>query len=274
MKSMSKKIGLKNGIIYFILIFFSLGMIFPLIYMLVLSLSESNFELISIFKNLSFGNYYKILVADRFDIYFLNSIIVALVVSLGNVLFCLMVAYAIVRKKNIYTNLVFYTILGVLIIPPHVIMIPLYRLMVNFGWINSYYALVVPWLVTPFGVFLAKQYLEKLPIEIENAAKIDGASDLYVLFKIVYPLSKPILVVLFIYTFLHNWNTFLFPFLFTNDEMFRTLPVGLTFYIGKQSISWPNMMAGAGLSSIPILILFIIFQRKIIDSLTVGALKE
>lgn len=249
-------------------------MIFPLIYMLVLSFSESNLELINFFNNFSFGNYYKILVADRFDIYFLNSIIVALLVSLGNVLFCLMVAYALVRKKNIYTNLIFYTVLGVLIIPPHVIMIPLYRLMVNFGWINSYYALIVPWLVTPFGVFLAKQYLEKLPIEIENAAKIDGASDLYVLFKIVYPLSKPILVVLFIYTFLHNWNTFLFPFLFTNDELYRTLPVGLTFYIGKQSISWPDMMAGAGLSSIPILILFLIFQRKIIDSLTVGALKE
>ena len=219
-------------------------------------------------------NYKEILISDKFDIYFLNSLLIASIVSVGNVFFCLFVAYAIVRKKNVYTNILFFTILGVLIIPPHVIMIPLYRLMVNFGWINSYYSLIIPWLITPFGVFLVKQYIEKLPIEIENAARLDGANELYIIFNIVFPLAKPILTVLFIFIFLQNWNSFLFPFLFTNDEMFRTLPVGLTFYIGKQSISWGQMMAGAGLSSIPILIIFIAFQNKIIDSLTIGALKE
>ena len=161
-----------------------------------------------------------------------------------------------------------------MIIPPHVIMIPLYRLMVNFNCINSYYALIFPWLVTPFGIYLIRQYLLSLPPDIEDAARIDGASNWYILFRIVMPLCKPILTVLAIYTFLGNWNSFLFPFLFSNTEAMRTLPVGLTFYLGKQSIDWGHLMAGAGISALPIIAVFLLFQKQIIKGLTAGALKE
>jgi multiple sugar transport system permease protein len=146
--------------------------------------------------------------------------------------------------------------------------------MVEIGWINTYYALIIPWLVTPFGVFLVIQYIKSLPSEMEDAARIDGAGEWYIIFRIVMPLSKPILTVLAIYVFLTNWNSFLFPFLFTNEEAFRTLPVGLAFYMGKQSIDWGHLMAGAGISAIPILVLFLIFQKQIIKGLTAGALKE
>jgi multiple sugar transport system permease protein len=184
-----------------------------------------------------------------------------------------MVAYAFSRKNFIGKKILFLSILGVLMIPQHVIMIPLYRLMVNLSWINTYYALIIPWLVTPFGIFMVKQYIDSLPIEIENAAKIDGAGEWYILFKIIFPLSKPILSVLAVYTFLMNWNSFLFPFLFTNSAEMRTLPVGLAFYMGKQSIDWSHLMAGASISALPILILFLMFQKTIIKSLTAGALK-
>jgi multiple sugar transport system permease protein len=165
-------------------------------------------------------------------------------------------------------------LLGVMIIPPHVIMIPLYRMMVGYGWINSYYSLVLPWLVTPFGIFLMRQYIMTIPREIEDAARIDGAGFWYIIFRIIMPLSKPMLTVLAIYTFLSNWNSFLFPYLFTNTEKFRTLPVGLAFYLGKQSIDWGHLMAGAAISAFPIIVIFIIFQRQIIKGLTSGALKE
>lgn len=230
------------------------------------------YELIS--TAFTLDNYIDTIRSDAFDVYFFNSFLVAFLVTIGNLFFCFFTAYAFSRRKILFKPIAFATVLGVLIIPPHVIMIPLYRLMVEFGWINTYYALIVPWLVTPFGVFLIKQYLDSIPTDMENAARIDGAGVWYILFKIVMPISKPILTVLAIYIFLNNWNSFLFPYLFTNDEAYRTLPVGLAFFLGKQSIDWGHLMAGAGISALPILLLFMVFQKQIIKGLTAGALKE
>ncbi len=260
------------------LIIVSLIMIFPMLWMLLLSLKkypESFKNIIDlVFSEFTVSNFTDAFSSDTFPRYFLNSIFVSASVTLGNVVFCLLAAYVLVRKEFRIKGLIVLSILGVLLIPPHVIMIPLYRLMVNFNWLNKYYALIIPWLVTPFGIFLLRQYLLTLPPDMEDAAKIDGAGSFYILFRIVAPLCKPILIVLAIYTFLSNWNTFLFPFLFTNSEDMRTLPVGLTFYLGKQSIDWGHLMAGAAIAALPILILFIVFQKHIIKGLTAGALKE
>jgi multiple sugar transport system permease protein len=184
------------------------------------------------------------------------------------------VAYALSRRNFKYQNLILISILSILTIPPHVIMIPLYDMMVVFGWINTYYALTIPWLITPFGIFLVYQYLKSIPFEIEEAAKIDGASDFRIIYFLIMPIAKPILSVLFLFTLLSNWNSFLFPFLLTNDEAHRTLPVGLAFYLGKQSIDWGHLMAGASIAALPVLILYLIFQKEIIKSLTAGALKD
>jgi ABC-type glycerol-3-phosphate transport system permease component len=119
-----------------------------------------------------------------------------------------------------------------------------------------------------------RQYIMNIPSDIEDAARIDGAGEWYVIFRIVMPLAQPALTVLAIYAFLSNWNSFLFPFLFVNDEAHRTLPVGLAFYLGKQSIDWGHLMAGASMSALPILVMFVLFQRRIIQGLTAGALKE
>ncbi len=267
-----------NILTHSLLIITAVGMIFPIVWMLLFSFklypeSYSNIiELIS--SKFVLTNYIEALESDAFARYFINSVLVATIVTAGNVLFCLFSGYALARRDIIGKPILFGTILGVLIIPPHVIMIPLYRLMVEFGWINSYLSLIVPWLVTPFGVFLVRQYILTLPEDIENASRIDGAGEWFILFRVVMPLCKPILTVLAIYIFLSNWNSFLFPYLFTNEEAFRTLPVGLTFYLGKQSIDWGHLMAGASISALPILVLFLIFQRQIIKGLTAGALKE
>lgn len=269
---------LKNISLHIFLIIIALGMIFPMVWMLLLSLksypeSFTNFyELIV--SPFTLSNYSEALQSDAFGMYFLNSLFVAICVTAGNLIFCLLSGYAFARRRIWAKPVLFTTILGVLIIPPHVIMIPLYRLMVELGWINTYYALIVPWLVTPFGIFLVIQYIKSLPSEMEDAARIDGAGEWYIIFRVVMPLCKPILTVLAIYIFLTNWNSFLFPFLFTNEEVYRTLPVGLAFYMGKQSIDWGHLMAGAGISAFPILIIFLLFQKQIIKGLTAGALKE
>lgn len=268
----------KSIVINLMLFGVALIMIFPMFWMLLLSLKlypESMPNFISLLSSkYSIKNYFDVFQSDSFGIYFLNSTIVALFVTIGNIIFCLFTGYALARKKFFGKGLLFATVLGVLIIPPHVIMIPLYKLIVSLSWLNTYWALIIPWLVTPFGIFLVRQYIITLPADVEDAARIDGAGEWYILFRIIMPLSKPILTVLAIYVFLTNWNAFLFPFLFTNDQLMRTLPVGLAFYLGKQSIDWGHLMAGASISAIPVLGLFLIFQNQIIKGLTAGALKE
>ena len=267
---------IKQIIIHIILVIVAIIMIFPMVWMLLLSFKqypESLHRIDVVFSNFSFSNYKNVFISDNFILYFANSTIVATFVTLSNVLFCTMSGYILARKTFVAKNIIIASVLGLLIIPSHIVMIPLYRIIVALDWINTYWALIIPWLVTPLGVFMLKQYIESLPIQMEDAARIDGAGDWYIFFKIVLPLCKPILVVLAIYVFINNWNSFLFPFIFTNSADYRTLPVGLTFYLGKQSIDWGHLMAGASISALPILLIFLIFQRRIIQGLTAGALK-
>ncbi len=253
------------------------GMLFPIIWMIVISLRERTPDFSSITALFSgrftLNNYFDVLAAGPFARYFLNSAIVATAVMIGNVVFCTMVGYALARRRVALKGFWLVTVIAVLMIPPQVVMIPLYRMMVTFGWINTYWALIVPTLVTPFGVFLLRQYIQGLPVEIEDAARIDGAGDWRILFSVVMPLARPILVVLGVFQFLTVWNTFLYPFLFTNTDQMRTLTVGLTFYMGNQSVDWGHLMAGATISALPVIALFLVFQRQIIQGMTAGAVK-
>lgn len=273
----SRGTRLSRVLLHIVLLAVLAGMVFPLIYMIVLSLRTQTADFssfLALFDGpFSIANYVDVLDAGPFDVYFWNSLFVGAAVTIGNVLFCTMVGYALARRRIPAKGFWLITVIAVMMIPPQVVMIPLYRMMVAFGWINTYWALVVPTLVTPFGIFLMRQYIMNLPREIEDAARIDGAGDLAILFRMVMPLSKPMLIVLAVYTFLTNWNTFLYPFLFTNKEELRTLTVGLTFYLGNQSIDWGHLMAGASISAIPVIILFVAFQRQIIQGMTAGAVK-
>ncbi len=273
-----KKNGISRYVGLLLLIVAALGMIFPMAWMILTSL-RANPEQYSTLTDLvaapsTTGNYIDAWQSDNFLRYFWNSLLVAGVVTAANVVFCLWTGYALARGTFAGKGIIVATIIGVLVVPQQVIMIPLYRLIAELGWINTYWSLIIPWLVTPFGVFLVKQYVEAMPSEIEDAARIDGAGEWYILFRVVMPLARPVLTVLAIYVFLSQWNSFLFPFLFTNDEAHRTLPVGLAFYLGKQSIDWGHLMAGASIAALPILGLFVLFQRRIIEGLTAGALKE
>ena len=274
----TKNEKLTKIVIHLLLIIIAIVMIFPMFWMFLLSLKnypDSTSGLIeNLFSIYSLKNYFDTFTSDSFLRYFINSVIVAIIVTLCNLLFCSMTGYVLARKNFFGKKIIIASVLGLLIIPAHVVMIPLYRIMTTLGWINTYWALIIPWIVSPFGVFLVKQFIESLPNQMEDAARIDGASEWYIFFRIVMPLCKPILTVLAIYIFINNWNSFLFPFLFTNNENFRTLPVGLTFYLGKQSIDWGHLMAGASISALPILLLFLFFQKRIIQGLTAGALKE
>ncbi|MBX7150266.1 carbohydrate ABC transporter permease [bacterium] len=241
--------------------------LFPLIWMLGQSLKGYT-------QGWSFQSYVDVWNSGLFGRYFFNSVLVALCVTCGNLLFCSLTGYFFARQKFPYKNLIFASVLLTLIIPAQIVMVPMYVMMHAWGWLDSYWALIVPWLVNPFGIFLMKQYFESLPVSIEESAKLDGANDWSILFKIVMPIAKPALAVLGIYIFVNNWNQFLFPFLFVDSDTMRTLPVGLAFYSGYQDIDIRHLMAGASIASIPMILVFLIFQRQIIAGLVAGSIKE
>ena len=219
-------------------------------------------------------NYLDLFQSARMARYLFNSAFVGAVVTAGNVLFCLMVAYTLARYRYIVNKLLFVTVILILMIPAHIIIIPLYVLMVKWGLYDSYWALILPWLVNPIGIFLVKQYIESIPPSMEEAARIDGAGELTIIFRVVMPLCKPALAVLAIQVFFTNWNSFLFPFILTQSEGIRTIPVALALFQGHQAIDWPHLMAGSSIAVVPVLVLFIIMQRQVVSGITAGGIKQ
>lgn len=225
------------------------------------------------FKKVTLINYIDVLISGPFGRYFLNSILISIVVTLGNLLFGSMVAYAFARKEFPGKRWMFLLVVGSIMIPPQVLMVPLFILMKNIQWLNTYWALIVPGLVTPFSIFLLRQYISSLPVDLEDAALVDGASQMQILFKVIVPLAKPALAVVGINTFMGSWNSFLYPFLLTNTTQMRTLPVGLALYKSLYSVDWVHLMAASGITAIPVIIVFLCFQKHIIAGLTSGAVK-
>ena len=238
-------------------------MTYPLAWMIAVSLRTAD--------GVSLRYYGEVWRAGPFDRYFVNSVVVAAVVLVGNIVFCTMAAYAFARYRIRGGKLFFMLVLSTIMLPKQVILVPLYILMQRMGLIDSYAALTLPFLVDPFNIFLIRQYLTSLPTDCEEAARMDGAGEATILFRVVFPMLKPVLAVVAIHTCLTNWNSFLFPFILTNSASMRTLPVGLALLSqGAQSIDWGHLMAGAVISALPVVAAFLVFQRRIIGGLTAG----
>jgi multiple sugar transport system permease protein len=253
------------------------GMLFPLWWLVVSSLSPSGgiADLTRIWPSeATLSTIADVVVSSGFLRASLNSIIVAFVVCGGNVLFGLTVGYALARRRFPGHRLLFLSVVAVLALPVHATMIPLFMEMLSLGIVDTFAALTLPWLVMPLSVFLMKQYLELLPEELEAAARVDGAGEWAVLVRIVAPLAKPALAVVVIQTFLVNWNAFLFPFLLTDSESMRTLPVALALFAGYQGMDWPRLAAASLVASLPVIVVFLAFQRHIVSGLTAGALRQ
>ena len=219
---------------------------------------------------LNFVNVWK---EDMFWRYMLNSAIVALFIVLGNTVFGMMVAYAFARREFFGKDFFFMLIIGTMMIPPQTTIIPIFILMKHIGWIDTYYVLIVPALVTPFTIFLLKQYIEQLPKELEEAAYVDGANTFQILGKIIFPLSKPAIAVMGINTFIGAWNMLFYPLVMTSSKEMRTVQVGLALYQKLNQIDWPRLMAASSIIGIPVIIVFLIFQKQIIAGITKGAVK-
>jgi len=220
--------------------------------------------------------FYRLIIGNAgFPAFLLNSVFVLTVVLVANVVFSLLVGYAFARYRFPCRKALFWLVLATLMIPRQTLMIPLLDLMVRLGLYDSLWALILPFCVDGFNLFLMKQFIENLPSDLEDAARADGAGEFEIVWHVVAPLSRPAIAVLIINTAIINWNSFIFPLIFTDTAAVRTLPVALAYFAqGPHATDWGALMAGASISSLPLMILFWLFQKQIIEGITSGALKD
>ena len=199
--------------------------------------------------------------ADDFARFYLNSAIMAVGITAGQLLFSSLAGYAFARLRFPGRELLFWVVLATMMVPVYVTLIPSYLVVRGLGWLDSYPALIVPRLVSAFGIFLMRQHYLTIPRDLEEAALLDGASRLRIWLGVFVPLSGPALATLGIFSFLFAWNDFLWPLIVTTSPEMRTVQLGLAMFSGKYGTEWTLLMAGAVTATIPALLAFALGQR-------------
>jgi len=211
--------------------------------------------------------------AAPFDIYFKNSFLIAFTVMSIEVIFSSLAAYAFAKLRFFGKNVLFLLFLGTMMIPGEVMLIPNYITMVNFGWVDTYWALIVPWTISVFSIFLLRQFFLSIPHELFEAAILDGCGKLKYLVTVMLPLSKPALVTVMLFKFIGSWNSFLWVLIMTNTPAMRTIPVGLTYFVSDVGSYYNYLMAASTFAMAPILILFLLLQKQFIQGIARTGLK-
>lgn len=265
---------------YLTLILIAISMLYPFFAMVNLSFVNNN-EIFShagklIHTNLTLANYKNVFSEIPLSTYFLNSLIVATAATVGQVILSALAGYAFARMQFKFRDAVFLLILITMLIPPQVNIIPLFFLMRELHLIDTYQALIWPALFGGFGIFLMRQYFLGLPTDLEEAAKIDGCNLFQTFFKIALPLALPTVATLAIFTFVTNWNSFMWPLIVTNSESMRTLPVGLAIYKGsfREITLWGELLACSVICTIPVIGVFLLGKKYFISDILQGGVKE
>jgi multiple sugar transport system permease protein len=250
-------------------------MVTPLLFMLSTSLKDASqvYDLRVIPVAPTLDNYIEILGDGRFTRWFINSMIVAVIVTLSNVFFDSLVGYTLAKFRFRGRYIIFIAILSTLMIPTEMLVLPWYLMASQFGWLDSYWGIMFPGMMTAFGTFLMKQFFEGVPDDFLEAARIDGLNEFTIWWKIAMPLVTPALSALAIFTFLGNWTAFFWPLIVTTSADLYTLPVGLSSFAVEQSIQWEKIMTGASIATLPTLIIFLFIQRYIVRGVMLAGLK-
>lgn len=214
-------------------------------------------------------------VKGRFGDYIINSVIITVPTVIGVVVLSCLAGYGISRFRFPGRNLMFYTMLLGLTVPFQSVMIPLYYQLLSMGLLGTYFAVILPGIAfgLPFGVFLMQSFFEDLPHELSDAGRVDGCSEFRIFKDIMLPLAKPAVSTLIVFQFMTSWNNFLMPLLFLQDEDLRPIPLGLMFFQGAYTRDIGLIAAGVALATIPVILVYLIFQRQFVKGLTAGAVK-
>lgn len=268
---------MKKVLLYSILVITALSMLLPFAAMFLISLS-GNEDIFTGYKNinLSFCAYKNVFASIPVAKYFLNSLLVALLTTIGQVIISALAGYGFAKFKFRGNNFLFFIFILTMMVPPQVNIVPLFYLMSKLGWINTYQALIVPGLFGGFGVFLMRQYFLNLSNELADASKLDGCNALQTFIKIDLPCAMPAVATLSVFTFVTTWNSFMWPLIVTNTDSMRTLAVGLTVFKGsfREITMWGELMACACICSIPVIIIFLIGKKYLLNNPQEGGIKE
>ncbi len=266
---------LSSVLIYLMLIAGGLVMIIPFVWMIATSLKPAKEVFLGYFFPMAptLENYALVLNKVPFARWYLNSLVVATCTTLSVAFFDSLTGFVLAKYEFPGKNVIFVFILSTLMVPTEMLVIPWFILSNNLNWVDTYWGIMFPGVITAFGTFLMKQFMEGVPSELLDAARMDGVSEFGLFWRIALPLVKPALAALCIFTFLGNWNAFLWPVIITEKMDMRTVPVGLSFFSGEAGSSWELIMAGASMATIPVLIVFLFFQRQIIKGIALTGLK-
>ena len=265
---------------YAVLILIALSMLYPFFVMINLSFVKNDAifsQAGSLFyTGLTLDNYRNVFTKLPLAKYFANSLVIATLTTVGQVVFAAMAGFAFARLKFWGRDFLFFLVLVTMLVPPQVNIIPLFFLMRELHLIDTYSALILPGLFGGFGVFLMRQYFLSFPKDLTEAAKIDGCNIFQTFFKIVMPLALPTVVTLALFTFVTTWNSFLWPLIVTNSDGMRTLPVALAVFKGsfREVTLWGELLACSAVCAIPVIIVFLLGKKYFINDIMQGGVKE
>ncbi len=275
--SSSTAVKVRSGISHILLIIVAILFLGPLVYAVSVSLKPADEvftptpELFG--SEIRWQNYADAFTFAPFGRYFLNSLFVAIAGTLVVVVASSMSAYAFARLRFRGREQLFVLFLGTLMVPQEVLIVPMYWLMQSLGWVDSDWALILPWAFTAFGTFLLRQFFMTVPTELEEAARVDGCGPIGSFLRIMLPLARPAIAVLTVFTFISFWGSFLWPLIIVNSVADKgTVPLGLAQFIGQQGTQWNLMMAASVLAMLPTVLLVILLQKHLVRGLLVTGL--
>jgi len=268
--------------LYAVLVAYAVVTLLPFAWMLITSFKDSrdvfrlppSFVPTKLFGPDPLGNYVDVLTRHDFLLYFRNSFFVSSMAALGQVATCALAGYAFARMELPGKNLIFALILATAFVPAEVTIIPEFLLMRQLGWIDSFLPLIVPsFLVGSFGTFMLREYFASLPDEYGEAARIDGAGPWRIFWRIYLPLARPALISIFVIAFINNWDELLRPLLYLNSPELRTVPLGLMRFVGEFESEWTLLMAGSVASTLPLILIYVLGQKYVLQGFAGGGVK-
>lgn len=261
--------------VYALLSLGAVFMVFPFVWMVLTSLKTGadvySFSMIP--NPATTQNYSFVFTRTDFVRWFMNSIFIAVMVVSSVLLFDTLVGYTLCKMQFKGKQLVFILIMSTLMVPTEMLIIPWYLMSAQLKWLNTYWSVMFPGLITAFGIFMMRQFFEGVPDELLEAARIDGLNELGIYARIALPLVMPAVSALAIFTFLGNWNAFLWPVIIVSNKELVTLPVGLAMFTTENNPEWERIMTAASLGTVPVLAVFMVFQRQIIEGINLSGLK-
>jgi multiple sugar transport system permease protein len=269
---------IRTLLLHFVLIFASAIMFGPFIWMALSGLKDlaQIFQVPPTFfpKPWIWGNISRSLTAMPFEKAYINSAYISITIVLGQLLTCSMAAYAFAKINFPYRNILFILFISMLMVPEQVTIVPLYIILKNIGWLDTHLSLIVPdALFSAFGVFLLRQFFMGIPRDLSEAAYVDGANMWTIYWRIMIPLIRPALSALAIIAFLGTWNNFFKPVIFLSSTEKFTVPLMLSTFKGLYVTDWTLMMAGSSIAVLPVLIVYLVLQRNIIEGIAMTGIK-